>query len=600
MVQKKNNKNPDNTVNKTKFNIYRLNTENNFKDVLKKIKNKISQKYGNSKKLNKDGFQGFIFFSNSIPGWADCILDLLDSDEKTINIENSYSSYILLREINGNIYAITGGYGYLLIQDCLEQDFGLSLIPKLCTENDNIVKKIVENRVIGNLIFDHRRNLNSTPLKFEDNFANIYKELGIEIDEEKAKKLGISFDEETFKSITGIYKNFISINRAFSIDELNNLIDKIDLLSKESNNFNLGSFIHIEKTDYDSKEIDEKFVNLFLEMLQKKDEGKGWNSLNFSIIGENKSEYFEYDKYSFIYTHNSHNLNVYNGNKLLTLNDLQEKIYDTKVRITPKLVRDVFNKGKLVVESDNLKPLKGNLINFIEGYMEDEKNDETFYLLNGNWYILEEKFQEFISNQFKDIYNNYMYTQDTLLEKFPSFKTNWYKTKEIAEKNKREGKRKDINITESIYNEQFENDENIIFADKCNVNNIEIADLIFLDKSSETLYLMCIKTKFKGATSRDLFGQIEISSNYILKSYQNSNRSKEYYDVLVKENRITCDFERFKYVFDNYNICYVAAFMFNLKEDSKSFNGKFFTFKADKLLKDNGFDFLLCDLNFSE
>ena len=106
------------------------------------------------------------------PPWFNCISEL-NNTEKNINFDNVSSSYILLKQTNNSIYAITGGYGHNYIKEDIEKGFGLNLIPKLVESQDSIVKRVVEDRLTGNRISDSRINRYSTTLDNESNFASM-------------------------------------------------------------------------------------------------------------------------------------------------------------------------------------------------------------------------------------------------------------------------------------------------------------------------------------------------------------------------------------------------------------------------------------------
>lgn len=89
-------------------------------------------------------------------------------DNETFELYNSNISYISIKTLlvedtdkkakgitllKMNMYAITGGRGYLIISECIEKNFGLNLVPRLIKTEDKVIRKVVEDRLMGNRIY---------------------------------------------------------------------------------------------------------------------------------------------------------------------------------------------------------------------------------------------------------------------------------------------------------------------------------------------------------------------------------------------------------------------------------------------------------------
>lgn len=108
---------------------------------------------------------------------------------------------------------------------------------------------------------------------------------------------------------------------------------------------------------------------------------------------------------------------------------------------------------------------------------------------------------------------------------------------------------------------------------------------------------------------RDLYGQIQVSADYIGRFFINRVKSsiESYYDNLnnkrkekcPKGNELSITKEEFKKYF-NGEICYIAGFVNGINENTKSLPCKILTDDINNLIEDKDFHFVLMDFNFEE
>ena len=543
--------------------------------------------------MKKDGFEGFLFASTSTPSWFDCINEL-NNTEKNINFDNVSSSYILLKETKNSIYGITGGYGHNYIKEHIEKGFGLNLIPKLVKSNESIVKKVVEDRLTGNTISDSRINRNSTTLDNESNFATMYKELEIEIDNFTLSELGVELEEEEKekdKSVRINNKDSICIKKSLSIKELGNALNSLDEIYEKDMNFSLNAFKSVKTENYK----DSKILDSIIDKIVKKE----CESFNFEIIGEDIVKYYNNTKFCFSLKERNF---YFNQDSVLTWANLLSKLKNENFKINKTSLNELFKKGKLIAYNENGEnTLYSPLINCLNGFYIWDEEDKTFYLLNGRWYVIEDKYEEIINENFKKIYDASKIQAEKIISNYPSLKNKMVKLKE----------EKDEKVNEDNYNKKFICEKNIIYAHKSYPNNakrIEIADLIFYDNKEEILYLLCAKTEFDGAGCRDLYGQIETSADYIERIFINRSESliEKYYDNLNKIRKEECDDKELKISKEEFkkyfygDICYIAGFVNGINENTKSLFSKIMTNNINNSMKEKRFGLILMDLNFEE
>lgn len=563
---------------KTKFKIYKIKSEyKSVEKLLKKIKNSLNKKDIKSELINKEKFKGFIFENESKPNWYDCISDLRGEKNNKIFV-NLFASYILVYKTNkGNIYAISGGQGYTFLRDYIELNFGLNLVPKLIKNNDLVVKRVVEERLSGNTISDTRINRHNTSLNFESDFLNIYKELIIDVSPEILSEL-LNLNEEQLDNLDStkiINKNYLSIEKTFSIQEIPDIFNKLDEIQEKDVYFPLNPFKSLQKTNYSQTEVNKLMYDLI-----KKNKTDDYS---FKIVGENLEEYYANDYFKI------------DCIDLESQSPITWEIFfnrlKNKNRITIKLLKEAFKYSLCAYDSNNLKSLDLPLFYCLSGQIIDEKNGEIFYLMNGKWYVLEESYENIISEKFSKIYEHSEEYVNLLNKSYPIFKEIYKNLEKYEEK-----------ITEDRYNDKFKNVPNVIYAHKTLIKNIEIADLIIYDKHNDCLCLFCLKYEFSGSGVRDLYGQIESSSNIIQNLFINSRESflDDYYDKLVNNNETKLPFSKkdFKNFILNGKICFIAGFLNDFKKETLSYYIKILSYTTCKKLYEKNFNFYLMDFIF--
>ena len=141
-----------------------------------------------------------------------------------------------------------------------------------------------------------------------------------------------------------------------------------------------------------------------------------------------------------------------------------------KKKMSINFIKNFLNSTYLLTLDDNGHTIipQTKIITLIRGCLEIES--DSYYLLNGEWYVFEDSYFDMLNQQYKDICNIILSKDDSIIKTFN------------LKKNEK---------CEDDYNETFKKSDDVIFAHKKNFKNVEIADLIFWDDDS--IYLMCNK-----------------------------------------------------------------------------------------------------------
>ena len=544
---------------------------NNYSDlqnhILNNIKNVMNGKY-NSDISNIDyiGFKGLVFKTHHYPSWNSIIKNMLDKD---FDVSNTHISYILSYLTNNSIYLLTGGLGSNYISEYTEKNYGLYLLPKIIKEDSPVIKTVVENNLSGNKLSVKHSNRNVTTINTENEMSLIFRELTLALNSEMSKLLGIEIEDNNKKIINVSAKDSLVIRKSVTIDNLKKIIDGLSEIEKRKDSFSLGYFVDIKKNGYFSKDINNIMINDFI----------NYKIDNFVLIGDDFLEYYM------------------NGTRYMIKDSEDNILYESEQPFTFKEVFDYFFsksisrssvekflKYNITVDSDKeriLYPIK--VKDSIQGYVSDS-NNVPFFLFNGSWLMFDKKYEDNLESEFKKNY------------------------KELKKININFGKLlENINNYESedAYNVGFKDSSEIIVAHKVLCNNIELADLIYVDENNN-LYLVHNKGRYNGSGARDVMNQVLTSSEFINKYIMQSNRQQileEYYDKISNQYPDNIKLkelgkEKFiKLFFESTQVYYVVGFMEGLKEDIKSNYAKYMTLDTSSRLKEKGYELLLYDIS---
>ena len=535
--------------------------------ILNIIEKTINEKNSSDiSKINNNGFKGLVFKTHHYPLWKSIINNMLEED---FDISNTHISYILSYLNGETIYLLTGGLGSNYISEFTEKNYGLYLLPKIIKENSPVIKTVVENNLSGNKLSVKHSNRNVTTINVENEMSLIFRELSLALNTEISKMLGIEVEENSKRLINISAKDSFVIRKSITIDNLKKIIEVLSEIEKREDNFPLGYFVDVKKNGYSSKEINEIMVNDFVK--RKID--------NFVLIGDDFLEYYmEGTKYTIL---DSDGAVLFEKDEPFSFDEVFNFFFADSIS---KNSVEKFLKYSIRVDSDKetiLYPIK--IRESIQGYVSNTDN-VPFFLFNGNWLMFDRKYEKNLDLEFKKNYKELTNVNDKLikiLENSENFEN------------------------EDEYNVSFQNSSSVIVAHKVLCNNIELADLIYVDEN-ENLYLVHNKGHYNGSGARDVMNQVITSSEFINKYIMQSNRQQileDYYDRIISkypENAKAYNLGKEKFIklfTDSIQVYYVVGFMSGLKENIKSNYAKYMTLDTSSRLREKGYELLMYDIN---
>lgn len=179
------------------------------------------------------------------PKWKKFLSQVTTDNQPISEVNKSWTeSFILLAQNEDNIYAVTGGLGFFIIQDYINQDFGIDVISRLIKKEDKIIKATKEKSVVGGVIGSSKNFRKNYNLFENDSFGKIYQELKANLDKGILQsKFGFNQDDLKKDSFC-IAKTSFRINKSITFEQLFEIIKGCEYLI---NNVDAIAINNVEK-----------------------------------------------------------------------------------------------------------------------------------------------------------------------------------------------------------------------------------------------------------------------------------------------------------------------------------------------------------------
>lgn len=435
---------------------------------------------------------------------------------------------------------------------------------------------------LGNRQTEIYMNSSLTSLFNENNLRSLSKHISLEIPLDKVNRiLGIRVSEgENINKLIKIEnKDSVVIGRKLSYSELKIVLSNLDNIYKEErDNYVLNYFLPAKKVKLKRRDIEYHFFKLLAEGFTE----------NFTIVGDNYYDYYTgSDRY--IITDEEARIQLEKMNQEITLKDCYDFFEETNIRTTKTFMNRFMNKWRISTQKENGEnsllsvPIK-NVLQGQFNFTRDGETTITAFLMNNEWFVLNEKYLDTVNTMFSDFFNENNGELDIINI------SHLFQNRQL-----------EIGVVgnENNYNKSFRKVESlenrIIVAHPILIHKVEFADLITWD--DDNLYLLCIKNKFDGIGVRDLNNQIWASAqvlNNIINSHNRNIKLSEYYDKIkqkyVDEDINEVEFENkisshdFIQLFEK-KFVYIAGYVYDYKINSQSTYAKLLSLDYKKLFK---------------
>jgi len=516
------------------------------------------------------------------PKWKEFLSSITKQDQNILIKNKSYAEsfvMLILNTTSNNLYAITGGFGYNVIQDFIDDDFGVDVLSRLITKEDKILKSVKEKSVLGSILGSTKYFRNNYNLFENDSFGKIYQELKANLDKNiLCDRFGFSLDDLKNNS-NCIAKTSFRINKSVLIEDLLQIITGCEYVLDNLDPISINNVEKIVKKK--NQGLVNTLENQLFNQLWERYSGENEN-IDFDLCHKDFEQYLTATYY--IVKKNSSNNNFF-GNKdfrecrLENIDELFKQIREMEG--SPSLKDDFVSIVRSLKiysyndENQNNPLTKGWLLHHIFGEVSLE--DKKYFLIDNNWYRIKNDFVVELNDSCEQfIKNNY----DDGLDKKWDFPT----------------------ITENQYNEKYISEKSTIVLDRVTPENIEPCDILRWDEKN--LYFYHVKSRF-GNTMRDLCSQIFIAANKIQKDVkstkeytgqiydhlQNMINSKSEYSDKVGKQTESITKEDFVKLFVGKNLIFVLSVLDtaenerDLRNDISDFSSNIAKFSLQELVK---------------
>jgi uncharacterized protein (TIGR04141 family) len=428
------------------------------------------------------------------PKWKDFFKPHVDLSEKIIKAKQSASeSFVMLIKEGDNLYAVTGGFGFHVVQDFIEDGFGLEVISRLVNPNDRVLLSSRDKSMVGGLAGSSKYFRRTTNIFQGESFGKIFQELRTKIDNKKVAE-AFSIDPKLFdKEVQCLAKSSFKIGKSISSEQIFNIIKGCEQLLGQPRTVNLNDIrrLNPKKDAALIEQLDEALIQQLWQRYNTQED-----SFDFDVCHDETEKYITANNYAVFRGNGTTNI-VDSNHRFDTLSSIDQVFEKLRVLRKPPNDIDRFKKAMqtLVITSfneDSTECTKGRLLDHLFG---DVTYQGQKYFFTKGWFQLSADFTVSLDKSCSEILAQH---QTELLSEI------WLNGAS----------------SENEYLQQYIGQPKTIVLDRVIPENIEVCDVLIWD--DESLYLCHVKKGFSNST-RELCSQIAISANRLVR-----DRSTDY------------------------------------------------------------------------
>jgi len=437
--------------------------------------------------------------------WKEFIETVVEEGEDILmsNRSKSESYIILIRNIKSNkIYASTGGYAHITIQELVTTDFGIEILSRLVTGDEKMLRSTKERNLTGGVQGEVKFFRNEYNLYENENFGKIYNELNASLNKSVLEKT-FGFQEKNLKDSLCIVKNSFSLKKSVSFQELLNIIMKCESMLINPPVVEINNIEKITKSESILME------NLLEDLLEKiyNNYVKIDDFYSVEISNKDFEKYFSASYSILTLRFNKNDVQIQFDENIREIQSILDLI---KNEIGVNLSYDDF---KNVIENSQIETFdetntltKDTLVNHFCSEINYDKN--VYFLIEKDWYRVKKTFVDGLNEQAISFFKDSQFVGPKL--------NKWKKG------------------NENEFNESHLLQTNTFVFDKVTPLFIEACDLMKVD--NDTVYFYHVKKGFDNSM-RDLCNQVFISARKIQEdSKMGFIFLQSLYDRVVKNN----------------------------------------------------------------
>ena len=107
--------------------------------------------------------------------WCKFFKDVVSPDDEVLEAKNKYVSFVLFAtsKTSGVIFAMAGGQGNFLIQDYIDEVFGLNCLTRIIGKDEQSIKLLRDRGLTGSILSNQRIFRVGSSFANEDSFAKL-------------------------------------------------------------------------------------------------------------------------------------------------------------------------------------------------------------------------------------------------------------------------------------------------------------------------------------------------------------------------------------------------------------------------------------------
>lgn len=518
--------------------IYKLDTNhgffdncgNTFEEKIQHLINKGNEKIKESIQKNNDKRETSIYSSISVKDfdiknftikafhsrrsapneWNDFLKEISNENEKYFNENHDFIVFIHNDE---DLFCITGGGAFRLIDSVADEEFPRQLIARLADPEG--IKQAKSRGLTGSFYARDFYYRGKNAISASEAFGSIWKNIRIALREDVKNDSGwcALFGEKTKRDIYCDAGASFEVRKKIGFKAVLRLIEKIQTTCKKPLTLD--------------EELSFAFLNSVKLLGEERSKGLNEELIEKArkyLLGQKGAE-FDYDfcHKEYALFHEARDYKAFKKRKELTswinIKDAKQVIEDLNEHggFSNLKDKDIFKQefeSAIRIKTEAVSggsPLNGSLLDHIHGELVIE--DGVCFLIDGKWYELNDNFLQSLRDDFNLLINN-LIKSGCFFETPTSFLSDW------------------TNEDEGPYNELYVGMPGFLVADRIFLDHLELFDLLYIENNN--LYIIQVKDGL-GATTRDACSQIRNSARVIEASVKSRDKSKlkEFYKILL-------------------------------------------------------------------
>lgn len=434
------------------------------------------------KQIKDFKFKVYYHVRNREPQWRGFLSSILDEDAVLSKAKNKVHSFLCFISYKDYIFVLCGGIGSLVVRPFVSPDFGMRILVRLFKKHDRVVKSTQDRGVSGIVLGQQKFYRGDQRFSDENEFGKIYKKFQAQIKKSLLSEIfRFNPDEIKRKGSGCTAKDSFQLSKSIEFDKLIDVIKTyVDILEKNKDgNFTLNKVMPVTKRDPNHEKIIKELNSNLVKQLYEDCVNDRISDVDFC-----HSEFEDYR------TADSYKLRV---DKDIII-ELEEPITLTVI------IEELRNIDKLVIDDDinfriSILDLElrsydedgelltlGSVFDHLHGEL--NFNNNTYFLIDGQWYRIHPEFIEELNQECLDVLEE-AWMEDLLEKPF------------------------DLNKDESVFNLQFIDAANTYVFDTVVPDNIELCDIFRYNDNG--IFLIHVKRGFNNSI-RDLASQVAIAA----------------------------------------------------------------------------------------